>query len=121
MYAITFDLDMEMLKSSYHNNNYQNAYGDIRKILCDVFGFSWQQGSVYFGDSQTDAVKCVMVVQELAMRLPWFSVSIRDIRMLRIEENNDLMPAINLVGNARAANILNDVQTLPIKNKLKNR
>jgi virulence-associated protein VapD len=31
---------------------------------------------------------------ELAGSLPWFAASVRDIRMLRIEEVNDLMPAI---------------------------
>ncbi|EFX0967648.1 virulence factor, partial [Citrobacter freundii] len=25
---------------------------------------------------------------------PWFAPSVQDIRMLRIEENNDLMPAV---------------------------
>jgi virulence-associated protein VapD len=31
---------------------------------------------------------------DLARSLPWFAASVRDIRMLRIEELNDLMPAI---------------------------
>jgi virulence-associated protein VapD len=35
-----------------------------------------------------------MAAIDLAKQLPWFSVSVRDIRMLRIEELNDLMPAI---------------------------
>ena len=30
----------------------------------------------------------------LARPLPWFSISVRDIRMLRIEEQNDLLPAV---------------------------
>jgi len=51
-------------------------------------------GSVYFGDDSVDAVKCVLVVQELCAAFDWFRSAVRDIRMLRIEENNDLMPAI---------------------------
>jgi virulence-associated protein VapD len=35
------------------------------------------------------------VVQRLAAKYPWFTPSLRDIRMLRIEENNDLMMALN--------------------------
>jgi virulence-associated protein VapD len=31
---------------------------------------------------------------DLARSLPWFAASVRDIRMLRIEEFNDLMPAV---------------------------
>jgi virulence-associated protein VapD len=31
---------------------------------------------------------------DLTTSLPWFAASVRDIRMLRIEEMNDLMPAV---------------------------
>jgi virulence-associated protein VapD len=93
MYAITFDLDTESLIESYQNDSYKNAYSDIRKVL-DEFGFGWQQGSVYFGGKTVDAVTCVLAAQELAARYDWFTSSVRDIRMLRIEENNDLMPAV---------------------------
>lgn len=97
MYAITFDLDIQSLKHFYQNESYNNAYFDIRKVLVDEFGFTWQQGSVYFGGSDIDAVSCVLAVQELSSRYDWFASSVRDIRMLRIEENNDLMPAVERV------------------------
>jgi virulence-associated protein VapD len=42
------------------------------------------------------AVKCVITIQKLAKTYPWFSACVKDVRMLRIEENNDLMEAINL-------------------------
>ena len=58
--------------------------------------FNWQQGSVYFGDETINAVKCVMSIQKLANTYPWFSAYVKDVRMLRIEENNDLMPVIQL-------------------------
>jgi virulence-associated protein 2 len=58
-------------------------------------GFSHQQGSVYFGDETVDAVKCVLAVQKLAKEYPWFATCAKDVRMLRIEDNNDLMPALN--------------------------
>ncbi len=59
-------------------------------------GFLRRQGSVYFGEpDRVDAVTCVLVAQRLANELPWFSQCVRDIRMLRIEENNDLGPAIS--------------------------
>ncbi len=58
--------------------------------------FLRRQGSVYFGEpDRVDAVTCVLVAQRLANELPWFSQCVRDIRMLRIEENNDLGPAIS--------------------------
>lgn len=40
------------------------------------------------------AVTCVLAAQRLARELPWFGASVRDIRMLRIEDLNDLGPAI---------------------------
>lgn len=98
MYAITFDLEMAALRASYPNDSYANAYTDIRKVLVDEYGFDWQQGSVYFGSAAVDAISCVLAIQDLASRYGWFAPSVRDIRMLRIEENNDLMPAVDRAG-----------------------
>ena len=96
MYAIAFDLDTQTIKDTYPVESYNNAYPDIRKVL-EKFGFDWQQGSVYFGGEAVDAVTCVLAVQKLKAEYAWFAASVRDIRMLRIEENNDLMPAIEAV------------------------
>jgi virulence-associated protein VapD len=93
MYAIAFDLDTDTLKQSYPNPSWNNAYGDIRKVL-EPLGFNWQQGSVYFGDDKMTAVKCVLAAQKVSRDLSWFKASVRDIRMLRIEEMNDLEPAL---------------------------
>jgi len=93
MYAITFDLDTTVLEK-YHDTSYSNACTDIRKVLVDKYGFEWQQGLVYFGGKTVNTVSCVLAVQELASRYEWFESSVRGIRMLRIEENSDLMPAI---------------------------
>jgi virulence-associated protein VapD len=96
MYAITFDLDTNTLQTLYPADSWRNAYGDVKRILL-ARGFEWQQGSVYFGDpSKVDAVTVVLVAQQLAAELPWFSQAVRDIRMLRIEENNNLGPAVEL-------------------------
>lgn len=93
MYAITFDLDTKSLEQHYPSSSWRNAYQDIERFLAD-FGFQRQQGGVYFGDKQVDAVTCVTAVQELSQTYAWLEKSVNDIRMLRIEEFNDLMPAI---------------------------
>jgi virulence-associated protein VapD len=94
VYAIVFDLDQDALAQTYHDAGYKNAYGDIRKAL-EGHGFTRQQGSVYFGDGdRVNAVSCVLAVMDLAKANPWFASSVTDIRMLRIEDNNDLMPAV---------------------------
>lgn len=98
MYAIVFDLEQDTLSKTYGQST-SNAYDEIEKTL-NLYGFTRQQGSVYFGNTEkVDAVRCVLAVQELAKKYPWFSASTSDIRMLRIEDNNDLRPAIEMVTN----------------------
>lgn len=94
MYAICFDLDQEALKRHYPAPSYTNAYEDIRRAF-ERFGFARQQGSVYFGDAHVTPVTCVIAVQAVQQRYSWFAKVLTDIRMLRIEEHNDLMPAIS--------------------------
>ncbi len=93
MYAICFDLRTDALKRHYGGVHHQNAYDDIARVLRE-HGFQRQQGSVYFGQRSTTAVQCVLAVQDLANRYDWFRLVVRDIRMLRVEENNDLLPAL---------------------------
>ncbi|MEA3383520.1 MAG: virulence factor [Campylobacterota bacterium] len=95
MYAVTFDIDTNCLNEQYHNPSATNAYGDIRKFM-ESNNFSWQQGSVYFGNENINAVNCVILIQKLAKEYPWFTACVKDVRMLRIEENNDLMEALGL-------------------------
>ena len=99
MYAIAFDIDVELLRTNY-GDPYNNAYIEIRKVL-QKHGFNWQQGSVYFGGENINAVTCVLAAIDVANQLPWFSASVRDIRMLRIEELNDLMPAVQQASPCR--------------------
>ena len=93
MYAITFDMDTSRMQELYPGGSWQNGYSEIRRILSE-HGFDWKQGSVYFGDDTVNAVTCVLAVQDVARRLDWFGPAVRDVRMLRIEEFNDLGPAV---------------------------
>jgi virulence-associated protein VapD len=98
VYAIAFDMDIESLRQTY-GDPYNNAYLEIRRVL-ERHGFNWQQGSVYFGGERINAVTCVLAAIDLARTLPWFTASVRDIRMLRIEEFNDLRPAVQQAAEA---------------------
>jgi len=51
-------------------------------------------GGVYFGGENINAVTCILAAIDLSQQLTWFASSVRDIRILRLEELNDLMPAI---------------------------
>jgi virulence-associated protein VapD len=88
MYAIIFQIS-DSLPEEYS----KTAYSDIRKFM-ESNGFTWQQGNVYFGNQSINAVTCVITVQRLAATFPWFRTYVKDVRMLRIEEVNDLLPAI---------------------------
>ena len=98
VYAIAFDMDIEALRANF-GDPYNNAYLEIRRVL-QRHGFTWQQGSVYFGGEAVTSVTCVLAAMDLARSLPWFAASVRDIRMLRIEELNDLMPAVQQAAEA---------------------
>ncbi len=93
MYAIVFDLDTNCLANCFDKKSYNIAYKLIRDHMQEN-GFIWTQGSLYFGDNTINAVKCVLIVQALSKKYDWFGSCVRDIRMLRIEENNDLTQAI---------------------------
>lgn len=93
MYAITFDLNTKKLEELYPATNWRKAYDDIA-IFLGEYGFTRQQGSVYFGDDEVDAVICVTAIQDLSQEYAWVEHCVKDIRMLRIEERNDLMPAL---------------------------
>lgn len=95
VYAIAFDMDIEQLRVHY-GDPYNNAYLEIRRVL-ERHQFQWQQGSVYFGGPTVTAATVMVAVIDLATQLPWFAASVRDIRMLRIEELNDLMPVVQRV------------------------
>jgi virulence-associated protein VapD len=93
MYAITTDLDMDTLKAVYPGPSCTDACSDIRRVLAS-HGFDWMQGGVYFGNDTVTPVTCVLAVLDMKAKHPWFASSVRDMRMLRIEDNNDLMPII---------------------------
>ena len=92
MYAIAFDLDTEKLKASY-GKSHNNAYGEIRNFLA-AKGFKNQQGSLYYGDETVTQVSAVLAVVELSRKYPYIRPSVADIRILRLLDNDDLMPAV---------------------------
>lgn len=93
MYAIAFDLDTEAAKAELGESGYTQAWHQFRRCL-EEHGFVNQQGSLYFGKEGTTPVQCVLAVQDASRKYAWLRRVVRDIRMLRIEENNDLFPAL---------------------------
>ena len=92
-YAIMLTLDADTLSKTYTGNNTLSAYTDIEGTLRS-YGFSHKQGSLYFGDEGVDAVHTVIAAQKLSKKYDWFAPSVKDVRMIRIEEDSDLTVAI---------------------------
>src|ERR1039458_7141656 len=96
MYAMAFDLDTERLQASV-GKGHNNAYGEIRSFLAER-GFRNQQGSLYYGDETVTQVSAVLAIVELSRQYRYIKPSVADIRILRLLDNDDLMPAV-IVGN----------------------
>lgn len=100
VYAIAFDMDTKALAKEWQrvcgNKSWRTAYPQIGEFLAG-YGFSWKQGSLQFSSAEATPVTVVLAVQEMTKKFAWFAPSVRDIRMLRIEEDNDLAPAVNSV------------------------
>ena len=94
VYAVAFDFDVQLLEQLYPSTSWRNACSDVRRFL-EENGFENKQGSVYFSLEDIGPVECIAVVQDLAELYDWFTPSLKDIRMLRIDENNDLMPILD--------------------------
>ena len=94
MYAVSIELNHDILIKTYQSEIYINAYNDIKKIL-NSYKFIDNKGSIYFGDKNVNAVDCVMAIQELTNFYPWFSASVQDIKMFRVEEITDLRKVID--------------------------
>ena len=93
VYTISFDLNTVRLRECYPTVSSQSAYDAICRVLGD-HGFQRQQQSLYFGKRGSTSITCVLAVQDIQRCHSWFRDVVTDIRMLRIEELNDLYPAL---------------------------
>lgn len=93
MFAIAYDFDTDKLKQHYHNPSYNNAYSDFKKFM-ENHGFEPQQGSVLYGNETVTAVTATLAIVAASSAFPWLLPSVIDIRILRLLDKDDLMPAV---------------------------
>ncbi len=93
VYAIAFDIDTQVAERVL-GETWKNCYGKIERGLVS-HGFTRTQGSLFFGTPESNAVSCIRAVQELDEQYAWFGRIVKDLRMLRIDEDNDLLPALS--------------------------
>ncbi|MDP8163488.1 hypothetical protein QJU89_02985 [Pasteurella skyensis] len=87
MYAVIFDIDTS---DSHHKC--------IREFM-EKHDFDYYKNGIYWGNDSVNSVNCIIVVQQLIQEFPFLIDHIKDIRMFKIQENNDLMPAIKFIIN----------------------
>ena len=90
MYAIAFDLVVADTER-HHPKGVTQAYADIGSILF-AKGFERVQGSLYV-TSNEDMANLFVTIMDLRA-LPWFPLSVRDIRAFRIEQWSDFTPVV---------------------------
>lgn len=108
MYGIIINFDAEKLREMYFGPAYENAHAEVCSFLTEDFGFTCIQGDVYFGDESVSSVTCVLAAQKLKEKFSWFEPSVKEIKMMRIDELNDLGPAIGrgAVGKRKGRHLL---------------
>lgn len=93
-YAIALDLDTKKYEDQTKKKA-SGAYPEIEKIL-EKHTFKKVQGTLYFGNEITKPWSAYVAVQELTRAYSWFKESVTDIRMMRVDESNDLNEALTL-------------------------
>ena len=86
VYAIAYDLNREAALK-------HGAWAKIARVL-ESHGFHRQQGSVFYGTHETTAMTCARAVLDMNDQFGWFWEVFRDMRMLRIDEEDDLLAII---------------------------
>ena len=86
MFAIAFDLVVKDAEQHHPKQNATAAYQDIRQLL-EGRKFLWRQGSLYTTDSE-DMANLFSTILALKA-LPWFPLSVRDIRAFKVEQWSD--------------------------------
>ncbi|WP_210270065.1 virulence factor [Aureimonas mangrovi] len=99
MFAIVFDLGTN--SEVYGGPTWNNACTQDRDFLRKR-GFDRQQDGTSVGVETVDAVSRVLTIQDPTAEFDRFAPSARDIRMLRIEDNTDLMPAVERIAKRRS-------------------
>jgi len=91
MYALAFDLIVADTRANHPSGNATQAYSDIRSVLTG-FGFEWTQGSLYI--LHTEDMSVLFNAIQALKKLPWFPLSVRDIRAFRVEQWSDFTQTV---------------------------
>lgn len=85
MYMILIDLEAERFSTA-----------EISEFM-NKHGFMCVQRGLYSGSGLINAVSCVIVIQQLFKEFSINSRHVKSLKMFRVDEISDLVPAINLL------------------------
>lgn len=99
---IVFDLDTKCLEQDYHNNSWQNAYADIRKIL-NKHRFNNIQGTVYLSEAGVRQAHGTLALQEVAIKFAWFEKCVSNVQFYDLADDFNAQFIVDGIAQAREA------------------
>ena len=99
---IIFDIDTELLKQNYHNSNWTDWYGDIKRIL-EIHRFNNIQGTVYLSEIGVHQAHGTIALQQVAVRFSWFEKSVSNIKFYDLANAFDAQFIVDGIAHARDA------------------
>lgn len=99
---IVFDLDTKCLEKNYHNNSWQNAYSDIRRVL-SRHKFNNIQGTVYLSEVGIRQAHGTLALQEVAIRFSWFEKCVSNVQFYDLADDFNAQFIVDGIAQAREA------------------
>ena len=99
---IVFDLDTDCLKNNYHNDSWNNAYGDIRRVL-NKHRFNNIQGTVYLSEIGVRQAHGTLALQEVSIRFAWFEKCVSNVQFYDLADDFNAQFIVDGIAQAREA------------------
>lgn len=102
--AINFDLDTKALKKHYPNNDYRQAYRDLKKYFIEN-GFEHRQWSGYVSKEKISIAKIISFTRRLTKTFPWLKKCVNRFDVTDVGEQHDLTYLITGRSKARVREV----------------
>jgi virulence-associated protein VapD len=99
---IVFDLDTKCLGNEYHNDSWQNAYADIRRVL-NKHRFNNIQGTVYLSEVGVRQAHGTLALQDVAIKFSWFEKCVSNVQFYDLADNFNAQFIVDSIAQAREA------------------
>jgi virulence-associated protein VapD len=97
---IVFGLDAKCLEQTYHNQSWNNAYGDIRRVF-NRHRFNNIQGTVYLSEVGVRQAHGTLAIQEVSIRFPWFEKCVSNVQFYDLADDFNAQFIIDGIAQAR--------------------